>query len=220
MRERPNRHAWKACVGPAHRGFESHSLRPVVPDGPDRPGLLVLAGVLSGWVHRRTAVSGTVAVSVAVKPGASFEPFAVGGQQDPPGGGHRRLPAESHILTLRNRAVEAAGREPRHPPARRGQGEATELVARCGTAAHPPTRALAVDRAPFPGWSDKLPPCLSVDARSSSVVSFGKEVRHEPVEVVGALDRHDVGGAVSSDDLESCARDCVGDLACDPRWRQ
>ena len=27
MRERPNRHAWKACVGPAHRGFESHSLR-------------------------------------------------------------------------------------------------------------------------------------------------------------------------------------------------
>src|SRR5215210_7054263 len=30
MRERPNRHAWKACVGPAHRGFESHSLRSMV----------------------------------------------------------------------------------------------------------------------------------------------------------------------------------------------
>jgi hypothetical protein len=34
MRERPNRHAWKACVGPAHRGFESHSLRTAGPDGP------------------------------------------------------------------------------------------------------------------------------------------------------------------------------------------
>jgi hypothetical protein len=27
MRERPNRHAWKACVALRHRGFESHSLR-------------------------------------------------------------------------------------------------------------------------------------------------------------------------------------------------
>ncbi len=27
VRERPNRHAWKACVGTAHRGFESLSLR-------------------------------------------------------------------------------------------------------------------------------------------------------------------------------------------------
>jgi hypothetical protein len=36
MRERPNRHAWKACVGPAHRGFESHSLRPGVSHCPGR----------------------------------------------------------------------------------------------------------------------------------------------------------------------------------------
>ena len=37
--------------------------------------------------------------------------------------------------------------------------------------------------------------------------SFGKEGRHEPVEVVGALDRHDVRRPVSSYDLEPCARD-------------
>ena len=41
MRERPNRTVSKTVVGPAHRGFESHSLRAWV-TGPD--GAKVLSG--------------------------------------------------------------------------------------------------------------------------------------------------------------------------------
>ena len=37
----------------------------------------------------------------------------VGGQQDQPSGGHRGLPADGHILTLRNRPREATARERR-----------------------------------------------------------------------------------------------------------
>jgi hypothetical protein len=77
MRERPNRHAWKACVGPAHRGFESHSLRfPLVPDGSRPSGTVVLAGVSSGWVHHRIGWTMTVATGVATNAPPRFEPFA------------------------------------------------------------------------------------------------------------------------------------------------
>jgi hypothetical protein len=40
-------------------------------------------------------------------------PVSVGGQQDQPSGGHRGLPADGHILTLRNRPGEATARERR-----------------------------------------------------------------------------------------------------------
>jgi hypothetical protein len=46
-------------------------------------------------------------------------PVSVGGQQDQPSGGHRGLPADGHILTLRYRPGEATARERRgHVPAR------------------------------------------------------------------------------------------------------
>ena len=48
--------------------------------------------------------------------------------------------------------------------------------------------------------------------------SAGEEVRHEPVEVVGAFNRDEVRGTVSSDDLEPGARDRFCDLTRYP-WR-
>ena len=51
VRERPNRHAWKACVGTAHRGFESLSLRHTGSrhflHSQERPGICWLSRVLS-----------------------------------------------------------------------------------------------------------------------------------------------------------------------------
>src|SRR4051812_45962751 len=56
--------------------------------------------------------------------------------------------------------------------------------------------------------------------RSSLFELPGKKVRHEPIELIGALDRHQVRRSCSADDLKTCARDGVGNLAGYPGWRQ
>jgi hypothetical protein len=61
-------------------------------------------------------------------------PVSVGGQQDQPSGGHRGLPADGHILTLRNRPGEATARERRAIYRHLGAMSHVDMSARSGTA--------------------------------------------------------------------------------------
>jgi hypothetical protein len=68
-------------------------------------------------------------------------PVSVGGQQDQPSGGHRGLPADGHILTLRNRPGEATARE-RRAIYRHIEGSRRSRRQHLGRAGSEPTRGL------------------------------------------------------------------------------